>query len=195
VNSLAGGVVGCGLGRVARHASQRTNHLAQARRPAYQPTYMGPQSERAPVLELVAARLLVGATVATLRGRKWAVGVDIMCLSCVAWLGSGCRFDSGGVVAALLLIAAPLLFRQVADIKNRLIGAVSTTKGVTRMTKVIAGVEVTLYNIGCGLAGGIMSQTRPHSTSAISPLAELSRLTPSVQTTNSDARTLGVTLN
>jgi hypothetical protein len=59
-----------------------------------------------------------------------------------------------------------MLLKQVTDIKNRLIGAARTTKGVMRMTKVIAGVGVTLYNIGCGLAGGILSQTRLHSARA-----------------------------
>lgn len=84
---------------------------------------------------------------------------------CVHWLGSGCWFDSSGVAVALLFILAPLFLQLLPGFKNRLLGTRANWKGVVRMTRVMQGVSKTLHNIGCGLAGGILSQTSAHSVS------------------------------
>lgn len=76
------------------------------------------------------------------------------------WLGSGCRFDSDGAAVALLLITAPLLLKLVTGVKNRHFRAARTTKGMMRMTNV--WLRKTMHSVGCGLAGGILSQTRAH---------------------------------
>lgn len=82
---------------------------------------------------------------------------------CASWLGSGGRFDSDGLVVAGLLIVAPLFFNFMHGVKNRLSGTRDSTKGVVRMHKALNWLGATLTNIGCGLAGGILSQAKAHS--------------------------------
>lgn len=48
-------------------------------------------------------------------------------------------------------------------VKNRLLGTRESTKGVVRMHKALNWLGATLTNIGCGLAGGILSQAKAHS--------------------------------
>lgn len=64
----------------------------------------------------------------------------------------------------VLLLVSPLIFKAVSGLKNRLGGSTRKSKGGLRMADLHIWLSNTLHNIGCGLSGGILSQTRPRSS-------------------------------
>lgn len=64
----------------------------------------------------------------------------------------------------VLLLVSPLIFKVMIGLKSRIGRSIRKSKGGLRMADFYIWLSDTLHNIGCGLSGGILSQTKPRSS-------------------------------